>query len=163
MKKIQTPPRKDYISWNSYFMISAMIPAFRSKDPNTQVGACIIKENRIIATGYNGLTFGTKDEDIDWSKEGELEDTKYPYVCHAEANAILNCKSELKGSTLYVTLFPCYECAKLIAQMRIKKVVYYEDKYNGTKENLIAKKILKNAGVETELYQKTGEEITIQF
>ena len=124
--------RQDYITWDEYFMGVSKLAAMRSKDPNTQVGACIIKNNKIVSTGYNGFPNGCSDDDYPWDREGVNEfETKYPYVVHAELNAILNTKGvDLTGSTLYVSLFPCHECAKAIIQSGIKKIVYLDDKYN---------------------------------
>ena len=116
--------RSDYISWDEYFMGVAMLSSMRSKDPNTQVGACIVNEDRkIVGVGYNGFPTGCCDDDLPWAREGEWIETKYPYVCHAELNAILNSiGGNLKGCTLYVALFPCNECAKAIIQSGIKKL-----------------------------------------
>ncbi len=118
--------RSDYISWDEYFMGVAMLSSMRSKDPNTQVGACIVNEDRkIVGVGYNGFPTGCCDDDLPWEREGEWIDTKYPYVCHAELNAILNSiGGNLKGCTLYVALFPCNECAKAIIQSGIKKIIF---------------------------------------
>lgn len=127
--------RKDYISWHKYFMGVAKLSAMRSKDPNTQVGACIInKDLRIVGIGYNGLPKGLIDKDFNWDNEGDFLNTKYPYVVHAEANAILNSTENLKGAAIYVTLFPCNECTKLIIQSGIEKIYYESDKYRDSKE-----------------------------
>ena len=137
------------ISWEEYFMGLAHLSALRSKDPNTQVGACIIdKENKVVSIGYNGMPRGCDDQDFPWQREGGFLDTKYAYVVHAELNAILNSPRPVKGCTLYVSLFPCNECAKAIIQSGIKKVVYESDKYGGTEGNVASKKMLKEAGVE---------------
>tara|TARA_B110000037_G_scaffold77380_1_gene92477 strand:- start:198 stop:653 length:456 start_codon:yes stop_codon:yes gene_type:complete len=150
-----TTKRTDYIEWNEYFMCVAKLSAKRSKDPNTQVGACIVNDdNKIIGVGYNGLPTGMSDDDFNWSRDGDYLDTKYPYVCHAEMNAILNsvCGLNLKGTTIYVTLFPCNECSKLIVQSGIKKVIYSEDKYEGKPCFMASKKILKDCGIIIEKY-----------
>lgn len=140
--------RKDYISWDQYFMGVAKLSAMRSKDPSTQVGACIINtDRRIVGIGYNGLPQGCSDESFPWSNEGDFTETKYPYVVHAEANAILNATQNLKGSSIYVTLFPCNECTKLIIQSGIKEIVYESNKYHNTKEHQAAIRMLKAAGV----------------
>ncbi|MEW5795502.1 MAG: dCMP deaminase family protein [Candidatus Zixiibacteriota bacterium] len=142
--------RTDYLSWEEYFMAVAQLSARRSKDPNTQVGACIVNTNkRIIGIGYNGFPTGCSDDELPWSREGNLLDTKYPYVCHAEMNAITNAsnKPDLDGATMYVSLFPCNECAKLIVQVGIKEVVYLEDKYPDKDIFIAAGRILKMAGV----------------
>lgn len=141
--------RTDYISWDEYFMGIALLSAKRSKDPNTQVGACIVNEqNKIVGTGYNGLPIGCSDDEFPWSKQGDFLDTKYPYVCHAELNAILNnIGMDLKGCKIYTALFPCNECTKAIIQSGIKEVVYLSDKYNGSDTSIASKKMLDTAGV----------------
>ena len=141
--------REDYISWDSYFMGIAMLSAQRSKDPSTQVGACIVSDDKkILAVGYNGAPNGYDDENMPWDREGEFLKTKYAYVCHAELNAILNHKgSDLKNATIYVDLFPCNECAKEIIQVGIKEVFYLEDKYANTKEVIASKKMFDACGV----------------
>lgn len=145
--------RKDYIDWDTYFMLIARISSMRSKDPNTQVGACIInKDKKIVSCGYNGAPSGFNDNNLPWEREGNFVDTKYPYVCHAELNAILNSNADLRGTTIYVDLFPCNECAKAIIQSGIKKIVYLSDKYNGTDENIVSKKLLDECGVAYEQF-----------
>ncbi|MDY0338915.1 MAG: dCMP deaminase family protein [Acholeplasmataceae bacterium] len=140
--------RQDYISWDQYFMGVAKLSAMRSKDPKTQVGACIINQGkRIVGIGYNGLPAGCDDHEFPWGSEGEFVDTKYPYVVHAEANAILNATQNLKDAKIYVTLFPCNECAKLIIQSGIKEIIYESNKYEDSKEHIAATKMLKAAGV----------------
>ena len=122
----------------------------RSKDPNTQVGACIVNEKkRIVGIGYNGFPYGCGDDEFPWERNAEgFLNNKYPYVVHAEANAILNSTSPLDGCSIYVSLFPCNECAKLIIQSGIKRIVYMDDKYDGTEPNVASKRMLKAAGVE---------------
>lgn len=144
------PKRSDYISWDEYFMGVASLSSRRSKDPNTQVGACIVnKEKKIVGTGYNGFPQGCSDDDLPWEREGDLLDTKYPFVCHAELNAILNSISrDLTGCTLYVDLFPCNECAKAIIQSGIKTVIYRDDKYAATDGVKASKLMFDKAGVE---------------
>lgn len=141
--------REDYISWNKYFMGVALLSAMRSKDPNTQVGACIVNEDKkIVGIGYNGLPHGMSDDDFSWASNDKDElCTKYPYVVHAEPNAILNATSSLKNTTLYVTLFPCNECAKLIIQSGINKIVYLEDKYADTNSVKASKKMFETVGI----------------
>ena len=137
------------LPWDSYFMGLAHLSALRSKDPNTQVGAAIADENhRVVSVGYNGLPRGCEDSDYPWSREGNVLETKYPYVVHAELNAILNSKWPVKDCTIYVSLFPCNECAKAIIQSGIRRVVYESDKYNGTEMNIASKRMLESAGVE---------------
>ena len=155
--------RKDYISWDEYFMSVALLASMRSKDPNTQVGACIVGEDkRIISTGYNGFPCGCSDDEFPWDREGE--ETKYPYVVHAELNAILNAGGRnLNGSKLYVALFPCNECAKAIIQAGIKTVVYLSDKYDGTPSVLASKRMLRAAGVELVKFEPETDEIEIKF
>ncbi len=146
------------LNWDEYFMSMAKLAAKRSKDPNTQVGACIINEdNIIIGMGYNGMPKGIDDE-FPWTREGD--DNKYKYVIHAEANAILNAIKNLKDSTIYVSLFPCNDCAKMIAQSGIKKVVFEDNKYKGTLEVNISEKILSSCGVE--MKQINVGEVTIK-
>lgn len=138
----------NYISWDEYFMGVAKLSALRSKDPNTKVGACIVNDKkRIVGIGYNGLPYGCNDDEYPWERSGDFLDTKYPYVVHAEPNAILNSTNKLDNATIYVTLFPCNECAKLIIQSGIKEIVYVSDKYDGTNENTASKKMLKSAGI----------------
>lgn len=157
--------RKDYISWYEYFMSIAMLSAQRSKDSNTQVGACIVNEDhRIVSVGYNGMPTGCEDDDMPWEREGEPLQTKYPFVCHAELNAILNSAAvSLKGCTLFVTLFPCNECAKAIIQSGIRKVVYLENKYAGTDAILASELMFRMAGVSLEHYAPTGREMTLHL
>ena len=147
--------RKDYLSWEEYFMGLALLSAQRSKDPNTQVGAAIVKNNHILSIGYNGAPNGFEDNVFPWARSGETLNTKYPFVCHAELNAISNFpgnKQDLVGATLYVTLFPCNECAKLVIQNGIKRVVYLEDKYKDSEGVKAAKIMFKTCGVEFEQY-----------
>ena len=137
------------ISWDEYFMGLAHLSALRSKDPNTQVGACIVdQDKKVVSIGYNGMPRGCNDEDFPWEREGGFLDTKYAYVVHAELNAILNSPRPVTGCTLYVSLFPCNECAKAIIQSGIRKIVYESDKYDGADNNVASKKMLKEAGVE---------------
>ena len=137
-----------HITWDEYFMGVAKLSAMRSKDPNTKVGACIVNtKKRIVGIGYNGFPYGCHDKDFPWGREGDFLDTKYPYVVHAEPNAILNSTTKLDDATLYVTLFPCNECAKLIIQSGIKEIVYISDKYDGSNENIASKAMLQAAGV----------------
>ena len=141
--------RSNYISWDEYFMGIALLSGERSKDPNSQVGACIVSpDNKILSIGYNGFPIGCSDDEIPWDREGDFVDTKYPYVCHSELNAILNYTgSTLKQSRIYVTLFPCNECAKAIIQSGIKEVIYMSDKYKDTDSVKVSKKMLDMAGV----------------
>ena len=140
----------NYISWDTYFMGVALLSSYRSKDPNTKVGACIVnQQKRIIGIGYNGFPYGCSDDEFPWERNGDYLDCKYPYVVHAEPNAILNSTTSLENAILYVTLFPCNECAKLIIQAGIKEIVYMEDKYNGTPSDTASKKMLEAAGVKT--------------
>ena len=150
--------RQDYISWDEYFMGVALLSAKRSKDPSTQVGACIVSDrNKIVGAGYNGLPMGCDDDDFPWEKKGEYLDTKYPYICHAELNAILNnIGMDLKGCKIYTALFPCNECAKAIIQSGITEVIYLSDKYEGTDIFKAAKIMLGKAGVK---YRKVESKI----
>ncbi len=156
--------RENYIDWDDYFMGVALLSAMRSKDPNTQVGACIVNEDkRIVGVGYNGLPKGCEDEDFPWEREGEFLETKYPYVCHAELNAILNSIKSLKNCTLYVALFPCNECSKAIIQSGIKEIVYLSDKYKNTDINIASKRMLDAAGVKYRQLKTSRKELTINF
>lgn len=139
---------QNYISWDNYFMGVAILSSLRSKDPNTKVGACIVnKKKRIVGIGYNGFPVGCSDDEFPWAREGDFLDCKYPYVVHAEPNAILNATTSLENTTLYVSLFPCNECAKLIIQAGIKEIVYMDDKYNGTPSDIASKKMFDAAHV----------------
>lgn len=152
--------RQDYISWDEYFMGVALLSAKRSKDPSTQVGACIVNQNKkIVGIGYNGLPFGCDDDKFPWERQGDFLDTKYPYVVHAEPNAILNSNSQTFGCTLYVSLFPCNECAKLIIQSGIKEIVYMDDKYDGTEADIASKKMLDAAKVSYRKMKKIEVEL----
>ena len=158
--------RTDYISWDEYFMGIAMLAAKRSKDPSTQVGACIVSnDNIIISTGYNGMPKGCSDDAFPWDRKGESEDqTKYPYVVHAELNAILNANGrDLRGSKLYVALFPCNECAKAIIQSGVKEVYYLSDKYGQTMSTLASKRMLDSAGVKCTRLRTNVKSITLDF
>ena len=140
--------RHDYISWDTYFMGIALLSSKRSKDPKTQVGACIVnKDNKIVGIGYNGFPKHISDDDFSWKDEGRYLETKYPYVVHAEANAILNATQNLKDCTLYVTLFPCNECTKLIIQSGIKELVYVSNKDEGKDFQIASKLMLEKANV----------------
>lgn len=141
--------RKDYISWDEYFMGVAQLSAMRSKDPSTQVGACIVNEkNRIMSMGYNGFPHGCDDDVFPWARESEEDfETKYPYVCHAELNSILNSRVSLENCRIYVPLFPCNECAKAIIQAGITKIIYLSDKYANTTGVRASKRMLDAAGV----------------
>ena len=157
--------RTDYINWDEYFMGIAMLAARRSKDPSTQVGACIVSpDNIIISTGYNGMPKGCSDDEFPWDREGQQDMTKYPYVVHAELNAILNANGrDLRGSRIYVALFPCNECAKAIIQSGVKEVLYLSDKYKDTMLNLVSKKMLDAAGVKYTKLTTSLESITLDF
>ncbi len=140
--------RKDYLDWDQYFMGIARLSALRSKDPSTQVGACIVNnEKKIIGIGYNGLPIGIDDDNFPWGKEGDFLETKYPYVCHAELNAILNSTKNLQDATIYVTLFPCNECTKAIIQSGIKNLYYISDKYKDLEMTVASKRMLDSAGL----------------
>ena len=157
--------RENYNNWDAYFMGIAMLSSQRSKDPNTQVGACIVsRDNKILSVGYNGAPNGYDDEHMPWNREGDFKNTKYAYVCHAELNAILNNKgSILEGARIYVDLFPCNECAKAIIQCGIKEIIYKSDKYNGTDGNVVAKKMLDYCGVKYKKYDEQGFDINLRL
>lgn len=157
--------REDYISWDEYFMGVALLSSMRSKDPNTQVGACIVNaDNRIVSVGYNGFPRGCSDEEFPWSRSGENQnDTKYPFVCHAELNAILNSNGRsIKDSRIYVALFPCNECAKAIIQAGISEVIYISDKYSGTDNCRASRRMLEAAGVKLTQFE-SSKKIEIDF
>lgn len=152
--------RQDYISWDEYFMSIAKLASMRSKDPNSQVGACIVsQDNKILSMGYNGFPVGCSDEAFPWAREGDPLDTKYLYVVHSEMNAILNYRGSLEGAKLYVSLFPCNECAKAIIQCGIKTIVYEDDKYHDTPSTIASRRMLDAAGVRYYQYQHTGRKI----
>eukprot|EP01063_Lacrimia_lanifica_P022955 TRINITY_DN30472_c0_g1_i1.p1 TRINITY_DN30472_c0_g1~~TRINITY_DN30472_c0_g1_i1.p1 ORF type:complete len:262 (+),score=97.96 TRINITY_DN30472_c0_g1_i1:70-786(+) len=171
-------PRMEYLSWTDYFMLLAELSAQRSKDPNRQVGACIVDDDRrVMGIGYNGFPTGCSDSELPWAGKERLRggkggtvvdhdtlETKYPYVCHAEANAILNCHTRnLKGCTIYVTLFPCNECAKLIIQSQIKRVVYASDKNHNSPVWIAARRLFDLAGVDYVQLEPHQESITLSL
>lgn len=143
--------RSNYLKWDEYFMAIAKLTAMRSKDPSTQVGACIVSnDNRILSIGYNGAPNGYDDDKFPWDREGENLNTKYPYVCHAEMNAILNyrgSKKDFENAKLYVGLFPCNECAKIIIQSGIKEIIYLSDKYADSENNIASRRLFDECGV----------------
>ena len=155
--------RKDYISWDEYFMGVAVLSSLRSKDPSTQVGACVASDrNKVLTMGYNGMPIGCNDEVMPWGRDGDdVLNQKYMYVCHAEFNAILNARVSLDGSRIYVTLFPCNECAKAIIQSGIKEVVYFDDKYKDLPMTIASKKMFDLAGVKYRKFEGTMP--TIEF
>uniref|UniRef100_H2Z9J2 Deoxycytidylate deaminase n=1 Tax=Ciona savignyi TaxID=51511 RepID=H2Z9J2_CIOSA len=157
--------RKDYLEWRDYFMSVAFLSAQRSKDPSTQVGACIVNdENKIVGIGYNGMPNHCSDDDLPWARKGNWLDTKYPYVCHAEMNAIMNKNcSSVSGCTIYVALFPCNECAKLIIQSGIKKVIYMSDKHKENDCMIASRKLLDLAHVEYTQHIPKHRKIVIDF
>lgn len=153
--------RKDHLNWDEYFMGVAFLSAERSKDPNTQVGCCIVDStNRILSVGYNGFPNGIPDAEFTWQREGE--DNKYFYTTHSELNAILNYRGgSLEGAKMYVTLFPCNECAKAIIQSGIKSLVYASDKYKDTPSVMASKRMLSRAGVSYSEYVPSGRDIRL--
>ena len=156
--------REDYISWDQYFMGIAILSSYRSKDPSTSVGSCIVsQENKILSLGYNGAPIGFSDDIFPWEREGSFMETKYAYVCHAEMNAILNCPTSLKDSRCYVTLFPCNECAKAIVQSGIKEIIYLDDKYHDTDGCKVSRMIFDECGVTYRKYEKGGRDIVISL
>ncbi len=157
--------RDGYISWDEYFMGVALLASQRSKDPNTQVGACIVDDNnRIISTGYNGFPRGCSDDLFPWNRNEAAGETKYPFVVHAELNAILNTRGRsLVGTRIYVGLFPCNECAKAIIQAGIKEVIYLSDKYREAPSTVNSRRMLSAAGVKLTQLQPSTKEITISF
>lgn len=157
--------RNNYISWDEYFMGIAQLSGMRSKDPSTQVGACIVsQDNKILSVGYNGLPKGCSDDEFPWGKDSEGYDSKYFYTTHSELNAILNYRGgSLEGSKLYVTLFPCNECAKAIIQSGIKTVIYDCDKYADTDPVRASKRMMNAAGVRYYQYERTGRHVEIEL
>jgi dCMP deaminase len=158
--------RKDYLSWDDYFMGLAILSAQRSKDPNSQVGACIVDDhNKIVGIGYNGFPSGCSDDELPWAREADSTlDTKYPYVCHAELNAILNTNiADTSGCRLYVTLFPCNECAKLIIQSGIREIIFLSDKYRDSDSNRAARRMFDMVGVRYRIFRAQTPRIVIDF
>ncbi|KAJ7519481.1 hypothetical protein O6H91_20G040600 [Diphasiastrum complanatum] len=157
-------------------MSIAFLSAQRSKDPNRQVGACLVSQDRVIlGIGYNGFPRGCSDDDLPWSKisaDGDPLKTKYPYVCHAEVNAILNKNhASAAGQRLYVTMFPCNECAKIIIQAGIAEVIYYVDKGHTNKDGSLSrdsayaasKKLLAMAGIKVWRHEPVAQCIVLEF
>ena len=145
--------QKEIISWDECFMNIAKIIAKRSKDPSTQNGAVIVNdENIVVGLGYNGFPRGIENEDLPWSREGDFLETKYPYVCHAEENAVYNANGSTRNCKIYCTLFPCNECAKTIIQNHIKEVIYFDDKYHDFKESIAARKLFDLAKIKYRKY-----------
>jgi len=157
--------REGYISWDEYFMGVALLAAQRSKDPSTQVGACIVDSSkRILSTGYNGFPQGCSDDDFPWNRDDSKGETKYQFVVHAELNAILNASGKnLNGSTVYVALFPCNECAKAIIQSGITEVVYLSDKYHDTPSTIASRRMLNAAGVKLTQLKPTKAQLVLKF
>ena len=157
--------RKDYISWDEYFMGVAILSGKRSKDPNTQVGACIVsQDNKILSMGYNGFPKGCEDDEFPWERDGDANETKYPFVTHAELNAILNYRGgSLEGAKIYVALFPCNECAKAIIQSGMKEVIYMQDKYAGSDTTKASKKMFDMAGVKYRQFVPKGQTIEVDL
>ncbi|ACZ01384.1 deoxycytidylate deaminase [Streptobacillus moniliformis] len=155
--------RTTFLSWDEYFMGIAFLSANRSKDPVTQVGACIVKDSKIVGIGYNGFPIGSSDDEVPWEKDGDFLNTKYAYVVHAELNAILNSNRDLKGSTIYVTHFPCNECAKSIIQTGISKVIFFSDKHKDKDSSIASKRMLSNAGIEIVKLELEIDELIIKF
>ena len=157
--------RNDYIGWDDYFMGVSLLAAERSKDPSTQVGACIVSDdNRILSTGYNGFPQGCSDDDFPWNRDKSLGETKYNFVVHAELNAILNAGGKsLVGSRIFVSLFPCHECAKAIIQSGIKEVIYDSDKYASTPSTIASKRMFDAAGVKYTKLVPTKKELVLNL
>ncbi len=165
MAKDRIRKRTDYLSWDEYFMGVALMSAHRSKDPSTQVGACIVSpKKKIVGVGYNGFPVGCSDDELPWDREGDFLETKYPYVCHAELNAVLNSiRSDLDCCTMYVALFPCNECAKVIVQSGIKEVVYLSDKYADTDAVKASKILFDQSGVKYRQLRPSRSGIVVDF
>ena len=155
--------RENCISWDTLWMLNALHAKNRSKDPGTQVGAVIVKDNHLLSLGYNGAPKGMDDDDMPWGRDGTALDTKYIFVCHAELNAILNYRGtgSMKGARCYVTLFPCNECAKAIIQSGIKEIIYMSDKYADTESTIASKKMFNMTGVKYRQYESGEREINL--
>jgi dCMP deaminase len=157
--------RQNFLKWDEYFMGIALLSAQRSKDPNTTVGACIVSEdNKILSVGYNGMPIGCSDDEFPWEREGSPLETKYVYVCHAEMNAILNYTGiNMKGSKLYVTLFPCNECSKALIQKGITEIIYMSDKYSDSDAVKAAKRMLDSAGIKYRRYEPLNRDVILSL
>lgn len=164
MKTI-TQKRQGYLCWDEYFMAVALLSAQRSKDPSTQVGACVANaDNKIVGVGYNGFPWGCSDDELPWAREGDFLDTKYPYVCHAELNAVLNSISyNLKGCRIYVGLFPCNECTKVIIQSGIKEIIYMSDKYGESDSVIASKRMLDQSKTKYRQFQIEGKKVILNL
>ncbi len=161
----QTKKRTGYLSWDEYFMSVALLSAQRSKDPNTQVGACVASpDNKIVGVGYNGFPWGCSDDELPWAREGKYLDTKYPFVCHAELNAVLNSTApDLKGCKIYVGLFPCNECTKVIIQAGIGEIIYLSDKYAESDSVRASKLMLDISGTKYRQFSGEAREVSLQL
>ena len=154
--------RTDYINWDQMFMGVALLVANRSKDPSTQVGSVIVSpDNKIVSTGYNGLPNGCSDDEFPWEREGDFLDVKYTYITHSEINCIINSYGNLRNHRLYVTLFPCSECAKVVIQSGIKEVIYLEDKYHDTPSAIASRRMFNASGVSYKQYKLSGKRIIL--
>lgn len=167
-KSVLGKQRKNALNWDEFFIGIAKLAAGRSKDPSTQVGACIVgHDNRILSIGYNGAPNHFEDEKFPWGRDGEPNDTKYPYVCHAELNAILNyrgSKKDLENAKIYVDLFPCNECAKAIIQSGIKEVIYLSDKYATSENNIASRRLFEECNVKyNKIKLKEEKEIKLEL
>ena len=160
-----TKKRSDYLSWDEYFMAVAILAGMRSKDPSTQVGACVANEqNKIVGVGYNGFPWGCSDDELPWDREGTYLDTKYPYVCHAELNAVLNSIStDLRGCRIYVALFPCNECTKVIIQSGIREIIFLSDKYQYTDSVKASKIMLDRADIPCRQFIPSRKNILLEY
>lgn len=165
MPPANSAKRSDYLSWDDYFMSVALLSAQRSKDPSTQVGACIVnRQKRIVGVGYNGFPTGCSDETLPWAREGDFFDTKYPYVCHAELNAVLNSvPGNLTDCAIYTALFPCNECAKVIIQAGIREVVYLSDKYADTDSFRASRRMFDQVGIVCRQLRPNTSVVTLQL
>ncbi len=160
-----TEKRTGYLSWDEYFMSVALLSAQRSKDPNTQVGACVASpDNKIVGVGYNGFPWGCSDDELPWAREGNYLDTKYPFVCHAELNAVLNSTApDLKGCKIYVGLFPCNECTKVIIQAGIEEIIYLSDKYAESDSVRASKLMLDISGTKYRQFSGENRKVSLQL
>jgi dCMP deaminase len=156
--------RKGYTTWDEFYMGLALWAAERSKDPNTQVGACVVdKDGYEASVGYNGMPIGMSDDEVTWQRDGKYSETKYAYIVHAEANALIKTNRDVSGGTVYVSMFPCNECAKTIANCHIKRVVFKEDIYHDDEIYIASRRIFDTCGIKYEKYQPSGRRFTIKL
>lgn len=154
-KRAEPTPKPNNLSWDEYFMSIAVLTSYRSKDENTKVGSVLVSyDNKILGTGYNGLPTSIDESLFPKSREGNLHETKYAYVIHSEANCLLNTTVfDISNSRMYVTLFPCNECAKLLIQKKVSEVIYLSDKYHDEPSYIASRKMFDAMGIITRKYE----------